>query len=370
MNAALPGRTFSFTQDRRSSRNNHLQRAMRTHRHKRSAWSPNRTPQQTEALRKISCCWIAYGLGVDSPIWPQCPWLLGMLGMKGVLEDSQTGKVVLCDRCQERSKPSTQEKAMSSMCDTPQAPFKAASTTTSQVSLIKQPCETTHSDTNELKHSQKSKTTILSLPPELNHLIAEYLDYPDLLSFKLSHPYLTSTFSTLPTVTQRVSWVLQRNAQDLPIPRALQLSFRSDKAFVANREVNDILRRRRLHIECLKCKDARDFMVDKFGPEGKTMCLVTGGVCPSIINRERLKGKFISTLTRGLGFGQSVQGPNGRGIKLGGAPTTRSTSVGRSVAVEMATVFGVIVLVFAVILLYLVRCLARLFDQGHLGCCS
>ncbi|KIV80416.1 hypothetical protein PV11_07916 [Exophiala sideris] len=360
MNAALPGRTFPFTRDRRSSRNHHLQRAMQTHRHKRSAWSPSWTPQQTEALRKGSCRWIAYGLGVDSPIWPHCLWLLGMLAIKGVLEESQTGKVALCDRCQERSRPSRQEKAMSATCDTPRPRFEAASTARSDVCLIKQPCETTinhqhiNSDTNELIHVQKSKTTILSLPPELNHLIAGYLDYPDLLSLKISHPYLTSTFSTLPIVTQRVSWVLRRNAQDLPIPRALQLSFRSDKAFVANREVNDILRRRRLHIECLKCEGARDFVVDNFGPKGKTMCFVTGGVCPSIINRERLKGKFISTLTRGLGFGQCVQGPNGRGIKLGGAPTTRSRSVGRSVAVEIATVFGVIVLVFAVMLSYLI----------------
>ncbi|KAI1628733.1 hypothetical protein EDD37DRAFT_18298 [Exophiala viscosa] len=274
-----------------------------------------------------------------------------MLLGKSVLKEAQTGSVALCARCQQRSGASIQDQAVSSMCHTAKPPCEAASVQPGvETSLIEDPVEivTSHQHIKNDKdalasvHIQQPKTTILSPPPELIHLIAGYLDYPDLLSLKLSHPYFTSIFASTPTVTQRVSWVLQRNAEDFPIPQSAQLSFRSDRAFVANREVNDILRRRRLHIECVKCENARAYVVDKFGKRGRIMCFVTGDVCPFVTRKRRGSSKS------GRYY---IRGPNGRSIKFDVVDMPRS--VGRRVAYEMSVVFGVIVLVFAMVLSYL-----------------
>lgn len=171
-------------------------------------------------------------------------------------------------------------------------------TSTTQV----QPCSplsSTPDQTNANAHIQQPRS-ILSLPAELLDMVAARLDYPDLLSLKITHPYFLYTFNTVPTVRQRVSWVLRRNGERLPIPHNKQLSFRSDKAFVASREVNDILRRRRLHIECLKCQPARDFAIARFGHRrGAAMCFVTGRVCPKVVvDRESKKASYVRALTR------------------------------------------------------------------------
>ncbi|KAK7892297.1 hypothetical protein LTR67_007393 [Exophiala xenobiotica] len=93
----------------------------------------------------------------------------------------------------------------------------------------------------------------LSLPPELHLLIAKSLEYPDLLSLKISHPRLRTilSLSRQPTVHQRISWVMTRASRGLPIPANTGLTFRSDEAFVSNPEVRRILRERRQHKECV-----------------------------------------------------------------------------------------------------------------------
>ncbi|KAK5325074.1 hypothetical protein LTR20_009036 [Exophiala xenobiotica] len=93
----------------------------------------------------------------------------------------------------------------------------------------------------------------LSLPPELHLLIAKSLEYPDLLSLKISHPRIRTilSLSRQPTVHQRISWVMTRASRGLPIPANTGLTFRSDEAFVSNPEVRRILRERRQHKECV-----------------------------------------------------------------------------------------------------------------------
>lgn len=92
-----------------------------------------------------------------------------------------------------------------------------------------------------------------SLPAELHLQIATNLEYPDLLSRKLSHPRLFTLFlhTRQPSVHQRIAWVMRRASLGLPIPNNTGLSFKSDEAFVSNPEVKRILRERRQHRECV-----------------------------------------------------------------------------------------------------------------------
>ena len=89
---------------------------------------------------------------------------------------------------------------------------------------------------------------LLTLPTEIQMLVACHLPYPDLLALKLTHP----TFHSLiyPTVYDRVDWLLSRPAQGLSIPSSAACSFKTDREFVANDEVKTILRRRGRHLEC------------------------------------------------------------------------------------------------------------------------
>lgn len=83
-------------------------------------------------------------------------------------------------------------------------------------------------------------------------MIASHLEYPDLLSLKISHPHFQTLFATQPTVHQRIAWVLARGRIFLPTPHDSQTNFRTDAQFLRNPEVTRIIRRRRQHLECVE----------------------------------------------------------------------------------------------------------------------
>jgi hypothetical protein len=103
------------------------------------------------------------------------------------------------------------------------------------------------------QESSEPGVSIASLPPEVHHMIASHLSYPDLLSLKLTDKYFDTLISPKLNVRLRVDWVRNRISQHLPVPKRGKLSFRNDSQFVSNAEVKLILRRRRKHLECIDC---------------------------------------------------------------------------------------------------------------------
>ncbi|KAJ9610864.1 hypothetical protein H2200_005641 [Cladophialophora chaetospira] len=172
----------------------------------------------------------------------------------------------------------------------------------------------------EDEDSETGKTTcndnkhLDSLPPELHHMIAAHLIYPDLLSWKLTNKYFSTLLAPKLNVKIRVDWVQSRHAQYLPVPISTKLSFKSDALFVGNVEVNSILRRRRRHSECIEYdKDHRKAFknpilaleLDGHGrmqyiqararirPSWSKACLITGEpVCSRIEEMELAKQQF------------------------------------------------------------------------------
>ncbi|EXJ57603.1 hypothetical protein A1O7_07951 [Cladophialophora yegresii CBS 114405] len=163
-----------------------------------------------------------------------------------------------------------------------------------------------------------ARITLTSLPPELHHMIASHLTYPDLLSLKLTDKYFSHLVTPKLHVRTRVRWVQSRHAQCLPVPMSTKLSFISDAMFVANDEVKTILRRRRQHLECLDYDWDGDghgqtafknpviaLEVDGSGamqhvqvrrrirPSWSKACLVTGAeVCPRVREMELAKKRY------------------------------------------------------------------------------
>jgi hypothetical protein len=90
-------------------------------------------------------------------------------------------------------------------------------------------------------------STLLSLPPELLLHISTSLPYPDLLALKHSHPLFYSL--TTITVYDRVDWLLSRPKQGLTLPQT-KCILKTDREFCANREVREMMRRRRGHLDC------------------------------------------------------------------------------------------------------------------------
>ena len=166
------------------------------------------------------------------------------------------------------------------------------------------------------KASDDSLATLGSLPPEIHDLIASHLDYPDLLSLKLTNQYFSTLISPKLNVKMRVRWVQDRFARCLPVPKSTKLSFKTDPLFVANSEVKNILKRRRKHAECLDYdKDVqRAFKNPIIALElnrparyiqirgsilhsWETGCLVSGNsFCPKIQERDRRKQRFENSL--------------------------------------------------------------------------
>jgi len=151
------------------------------------------------------------------------------------------------------------------------------------------------------------KPTLLSLPPELQSLIVTSLPYPDLLSLKISHPYfhalLTST--NTPNVHHRIAWVLSRRKIYLPIPYDSKTNFLTDALFLGNPEVTRIIRRRRLHLECVQCKLARRMVWLKSLCQDeerlRRLCLVNEGAeCPRLRELDERKAEAEKKLSRRL----------------------------------------------------------------------
>ena len=127
------------------------------------------------------------------------------------------------------------------------------------------------------------KTSLLSLPAELQQNIITYLPYPDLLALKLAHPAFSLYIN--PTVYDRVDWLLSRPALGLPLPFSAACTFKTDKDFLRNAEVQSILRRRRLHLECENLSGISR------GKERQERCLVVDGqICGGA--KRRIVGKL------------------------------------------------------------------------------
>ncbi|KIW93725.1 uncharacterized protein Z519_05039 [Cladophialophora bantiana CBS 173.52] len=174
--------------------------------------------------------------------------------------------------------------------------------------------------------SHHSLKGLASLPPEIHHMVAEHLPYPDLLSLKLTNTYFAALVGSKLTVKMRISWVKSRYAQHLPVPKSTKLSFKSDALFVANPEVKTILRRRRHHLECADHERGGAFVFSMFADvdhqgRGDTqqpwskVCLVTGNpVCPKIqeleVKRQQYKnsvmGKVAVPVVRAIGWLRGV----------------------------------------------------------------
>lgn len=156
--------------------------------------------------------------------------------------------------------------------------------------------------------------TLLSLPPEVHHLIVSCLPYPDLLSLKLSHPYFQALLASQPTVYQRIAWVLSRGRIHLPIPHDSKTNFRTDPLFLRNPEVTKIIRRRRLHLECVECNLARRIIWLQYtgtsDERRRRLCFVNEGYeCPRLRELDEKKvmdeKKLVHKLLRRIGW------PNG-----------------------------------------------------------
>ena len=116
---------------------------------------------------------------------------------------------------------------------------------------------------------------LLALPAELQMIIASYLVYPDLLSLKITHPAFNSLIQ--PSVYDRIDWLLSRPALGLSVPCSAACSFKTDRSFVANKEVKLILKRRRQHLECAEST----FQVGRI-----ERCLLDGGqICQGAFQR-------------------------------------------------------------------------------------
>ena len=155
---------------------------------------------------------------------------------------------------------------------------------------------------------------LVSLPPEIHHIIASHLPYPDLLSLSLTTQYFSVIITPKLTVKLRVDWVQSRYAAYLPVPQATRLSFISDALFVRNVEVSSILRRRRKHAECIEYDEESQRLFRKsimalevggrggmqylkvsgrVGPRWNKNCLVTGErMCPRILEKELVQKRY------------------------------------------------------------------------------
>lgn len=107
----------------------------------------------------------------------------------------------------------------------------------------------------------------MSLPSELLLLIPQHLLWPDLLALKHTHPFFYHSVQT--TLQDRVEWLIDRGAHDLPFPRG-GLILKSDELFCRNTDIRDFIRRRRRHLDCLTVS------------AGSGRCLVLGDnvLCP------------------------------------------------------------------------------------------
>ncbi|KAK5048562.1 hypothetical protein LTR84_005653 [Exophiala bonariae] len=136
--------------------------------------------------------------------------------------------------------------------------------------------------------NSKPNINMLTLPPEIHHLITTHLSYPDHLSLTLSHPHFKTLLANTTTIAQRIAWIQSRAKLYLPIPHDSKVDFRTDTLFVLNAEVTRILRRRRQHVECVNNPLSRRLVYLKIlKDQGETIplrCLVNEGhECPGLV---------------------------------------------------------------------------------------
>jgi len=142
-------------------------------------------------------------------------------------------------------------------------------------------------------------TTFLSLPPEIHQLIASQLPYPDLLALTLAHPTFRYHSLIRTSKSSRVEWLVDRAMRRLPLPSQSRCRWSSDKEFLSNAEVVQILRRRRQHLEC-----AEIFLK---GRNGGACLVVEGGGCAYLaenveyLHMERWKTKLGLDMLRASG---------------------------------------------------------------------
>ncbi|EFQ98558.1 F-box domain-containing protein [Nannizzia gypsea CBS 118893] len=127
-----------------------------------------------------------------------------------------------------------------------------------------------------------NKRSFIRLPTEIHMHIASLLSYPDALALKHTNSYLYSLVRT--NLPLRVDWIIERHEKGLAVPRK-NCVLRTDELF-CNSEVNQIMERRRWHLECKR---------------GRAGCrVVEGSSCGGLSAQQLLKGKrLMLILSRG-----------------------------------------------------------------------
>jgi hypothetical protein len=105
--------------------------------------------------------------------------------------------------------------------------------------------------------SSTTQSNLLRLPPEIViHHLLPHLNYPSLLSLRLSHPYFYHSPllypARAPAIRLRVAWLLDRGAGgNVLVPtKSGSLNVGTDEGFLANPQVQELLRRERRHGDC------------------------------------------------------------------------------------------------------------------------
>ncbi|KAK8105590.1 uncharacterized protein PG998_003934 [Apiospora kogelbergensis] len=89
--------------------------------------------------------------------------------------------------------------------------------------------------------------SLATLPPEVHHLIAQQLIYPDALSLKHTCRYFYELVNT--GVRLKVEWLVQRRMLHLECPNDKRCDLGSDLKFCRG-SVPLLMQRRREHMEC------------------------------------------------------------------------------------------------------------------------
>lgn len=108
-----------------------------------------------------------------------------------------------------------------------------------------------HSEAAHSTVSPAASISLATLPAELVLATAQYLQYPDLLALRHTHPrFLNTKLLSTSNRIQKVDWLVDRRLRGLEVPMHKQLRLDSDAAFCSQAEVRAIMRRRLRHGEC------------------------------------------------------------------------------------------------------------------------
>ncbi|AEO66428.1 e39c7567-572b-4603-b171-c21ad213ae1e [Thermothielavioides terrestris] len=95
--------------------------------------------------------------------------------------------------------------------------------------------------------TNRPRPTLVTLPPEIHLLIAQYLIYPDALSLKHTNRHFYRLVDT--GVRLKVEWLMERRLLHLECPNDQRCDLGSDLRFCRG-SVKLLMRRRREHMEC------------------------------------------------------------------------------------------------------------------------